>query len=175
LLALGVAIVVAVAAACNGASHPATPAPTATQVRPGTAVSAGLAKIRHIIVIMQENRSFDHYFGTFPGADGLTFDNGVPTQCIPDPAKGSCVAPYVTHADRNGGGPHGTGDARGDMNGTKMDGFIGQFERASATCTNVADPICSRGAVPDVMGYHTASDIPNYWAYAQHFVLQDPP
>jgi phospholipase C len=31
----------------------------------------GIHKIKHIIVVMQENRSFDSYFGTFPGADGL--------------------------------------------------------------------------------------------------------
>ena len=30
-----------------------------------------------------------------------------------------------------------------------------------------------RSAAPDVMGYHTAADIPNYWSYAKHFVLQD--
>ena len=33
--------------------------------------AAGIHKIKHVIVIMQENRSFDHYFGTYPGADGL--------------------------------------------------------------------------------------------------------
>ena len=32
--------------------------------------------IQHVIVIMQENRSFDHYFGTFPGADGAFTDGG---------------------------------------------------------------------------------------------------
>ena len=31
----------------------------------------GIHKIKHVIVIMQENRSFDHYFGTYPGADGF--------------------------------------------------------------------------------------------------------
>ena len=30
-----------------------------------------LAKIKHIVIIMQENRSFDHYFGTFPGRMGF--------------------------------------------------------------------------------------------------------
>ena len=31
----------------------------------------GIHKIRHVIVIVQENRSFDSYFGTYPGADGI--------------------------------------------------------------------------------------------------------
>jgi phospholipase C len=35
------------------------------------AVPAGLEKIDHIVFIVQENRSFDHYFGTYPGADGI--------------------------------------------------------------------------------------------------------
>ncbi|HYM23079.1 MAG TPA: alkaline phosphatase family protein, partial [Vicinamibacterales bacterium] len=30
-----------------------------------------LGMIKHIVIVMQENRSFDHYFGTFPGADGI--------------------------------------------------------------------------------------------------------
>ena len=34
-------------------------------------VPAGIHKIKHVIVIQQENRSFDSYFGTFPGADGI--------------------------------------------------------------------------------------------------------
>ena len=35
------------------------------------------------------------------------------------------------------------------------------------------DPACTNSAKPDVMGYHTESDIPNYWTYAKDFVLQD--
>src|SRR5271157_2089248 len=48
-------------------------------------VPAGIHKIKHVIVIMQENRSFDSYFGTFPGADGIPMANGKPTVCVPDP------------------------------------------------------------------------------------------
>jgi hypothetical protein len=47
----------------------------------------GDPKIQHVIVIMQENRSFDEYFGTFPGADGIAMAHGVPTVCVPDPAR----------------------------------------------------------------------------------------
>ena len=43
-------------------------------------------KIKHIVVIMQENRSFDSYFGTYPGADGIPMQNGVPTVCVNNPA-----------------------------------------------------------------------------------------
>ncbi|MDX6456022.1 MAG: phospholipase, partial [Gaiellaceae bacterium] len=48
----------------------------------------GIHKIRHIVVIMQENRSFDSYFGTYPGADGLPRKNGKFTVCVPDPLNG---------------------------------------------------------------------------------------
>ncbi|BAS18449.1 acid phosphatase (plasmid) [Arthrobacter sp. Hiyo8] len=43
---------------------------------------AGINKIQHVIVIMQENRSFDSYFGTFPGADGIPMLNGSPAVCV---------------------------------------------------------------------------------------------
>ena len=136
-------------------------------------VPAGIHKIKHVIVIQQENRSFDSYFGTFPGADGLPMKNGKPTVCVNDPATGSCVAPYVDHADVNGGGPHSAVNATADVNGGKMDGFIGQAESGRKGCLVPQDPACTNSSEPDVMGYHTKSDIPNYWTYAKDFVLQD--
>ena len=45
-------------------------------------------KIKHVVVIMQENRSFDSFFGTFPGADGIPMKDGVPTVCNPNPVSG---------------------------------------------------------------------------------------
>src|SRR5262245_53165792 len=49
--------------------------PLALSVRAATV--DGIHKIQHIVVIMQENRSFDSYFGTFPGADGIPMQDGV--------------------------------------------------------------------------------------------------
>ena len=43
---------------------------------------------------MQENRSFDNYFETFPGGGRIRMVNGVPTGCIADPASGVCVKPF---------------------------------------------------------------------------------
>ncbi|MEO7017528.1 MAG: alkaline phosphatase family protein [Leifsonia sp.] len=127
----------------------------------------GIHKIKHIVVIMQENRSFDSYFGTFPGADGLP--SGV---CVPDPVTGSCQKPFHDPTDKNAGGPHGAVNATADINGGKMDGFIGQAEHAGKNCAPNA-PACSSGTQTDVMGYKTGSDIPNYWTYAKDFVLND--
>jgi phospholipase C len=138
---------------------------------------AGIHKIKHVIVIMQENRSFDSYFGTYPGADGLPRKaNGDFAVCVPDPVKGDCQRPYHDTGDLNAGGPHGDASARADVAGGKMDGFIAQAEagRRNGCDVNPNDPLCSRRAEnPDVMGYHDGQDIPNYWAYARNFVLQD--
>jgi phospholipase C len=133
------------------------------------------ARIKHIIIIMQENRSFDHYFGTYPGADGIPMQNGVPTVCINDPATGQCVKPYHDANDINYGGPHAAAAAVQDIDGGKMDGFIQAVEAARRlVCLNPFTPGCTSGNNgPDVMGYHDAREIPNYWAYAQNFVLQD--
>ena len=54
-----------------------------------------------------------------------------------------------------------------------MDGFMAQLRAAERACPP-QDPGCVSGnAAPDVMGYHDEHEIPNYWAYAQNFVLQD--
>jgi phospholipase C len=152
----------------SSASHAerVTGGPTGTYV-----VAAGIHKIKHVIIVMQENRSFDSYFGTYPGADGIPMNNGVPSVCEPNPA-GGCTQPYHDTADINGGGPHGEADAVADVDGGKMDGFIAQRDAAKSTCQNPDDPACQTGA-PDVMGYHTAAEIPNYWTYASDFVLDD--
>ena len=137
----------------------------------------GIHKIRHVVVIMQENRSFDSYFGTFPGADGISRRNGVPTVCVPDPDAHTCVRPFHTSLDRNTGGPHDHIDAIRDIDGGKMDGFIRQAHqgRRLACAASVQAPTCS--LAPDrpasVMGYHDAREIPNYWLWAGRFVLQD--
>src|SRR5437764_2205920 len=99
--------------------------------------------------------------------------NGVPTVCVPDPKTNQCVRPYHDPNDRNGGGPHGEANATADINGGKMDGFQAQAEKASRGCANPNNPTCTNSATPDVMGWHDAREIPNYWAYANNFVLQD--
>jgi phospholipase C len=136
-------------------------------------VPRGIHKIKHIVIIMQENRSFDSYFGTFPGADGIPMKHHRPTVCVPDPQTHRCERPYVDHADINGGGPHSHRASRMDINGGRMNGFVAAAESGQRGCLDVTDPACTLTGKPDAMGYHTRSDIPNYWRYAKDFVLQD--
>jgi phospholipase C len=133
-------------------------------------------KIKHVIIIMQENRSFDHYFGTFPGADGIPMNaEGIPTVCINDPDLGKCVTPFYNPNDIDGGGPHHQASAVQDIDGGKMDGFIiSLMAGRKSVCKSPTTPGCSSGSQgPDIMGYHDAREIPNYWTYAEKFVLQD--
>jgi phospholipase C len=182
LAGLGVAgrlVAVSAAAPASGPGQPVKATGPWRSSRPGVASTVrltGIHKIRHVVIIMQENRSFDAYFGTYPGADGIPHGT-----CVPDPGHGPCVAPFHDSAGRNFGGPHSAADAGADVDGGVMDGFVAQAQRGGG-CSSV-DPNCSpcrqhpggshAHGCTDVMGYHDAREIPNYWRYAHDFVLQD--
>ncbi|MCL4562580.1 MAG: alkaline phosphatase family protein [Chloroflexi bacterium] len=136
-------------------------------------IPPGLEKIQHFVFIMQENRSFDSYFGTYPGADGIP-----PDICLADPYGGSCIAPYHDTSLINRGGPHGWTNAWADINNGKMDGFLewSYKARSASGAAPCRAPFvnCLPGHDPrDVMGYHDYHEIPNYWNYARLYVLQD--
>ncbi len=151
----------------------AMPAPGAVAVRSAKArVLTGIQQIQHVVIIMQENRSFDEYFGTYPGANGIPgYPN--PTVCMPDELTHACIYPYHDPADHNHGGPHNHGAFVAMVDRGSMDGFINAVYKKSGrtTCTPPAPP--APQTCTDVMGYKTQADIPNYWAYAQNNVLQD--
>ena len=80
------------------------------------------------------------------------------------------MRPYHDSHDIDNGGPHEQGAYNTDYDGGRMDGFI----RARESCINVLDPPdCVATTPTDMMGYHDQREIPNYWAYARNFVLQD--
>ncbi len=177
------------AAACSvppasGASvSPASTGPTGASGSPSPAPSTKLErareKIEHLIFIVQENRSFDHYFGTYPGAEGIPMTKeGRPKPCIPDPILGHCVRPYRSHRQLFLGGPHAQRHSIADVNGGRMDGFVRTVVEARRHCAvHRDDPACAPylgpQGQPDVMSFVGRKEIPNYWAYADHFVLQD--
>ena len=145
----------------------------------------GIHLIKHVVIIMQENHSFDNYFGTYPGADGIPGLAGHPgtVPCIPDPNAGGCDRPYHDTHLTGDGGPHFQESAAADIDDGKMDGFVAQAEgttpdtKTLGCVVNAEPPVNEPPPVGDhcldVMGYHNAAEIPNYWTYAHDFVLQD--
>jgi phospholipase C len=183
-----VALVLAamLAAACSPASgesgsttsSPAGPSPAPSPGPELTKLEQAQLHLKHLVFIVQENRSFDHYFGTFPGANGFPMRNGRPSVCVPDPIAHACVRPYHTSEQLQEGGPHAQRHSELDVNGGRMDGFVRTVvdsplycadHRGASRCRDYLGP----QGQPDVMSYHTAKEIPNYWRYAKTFVLQD--
>ncbi len=108
-------------------------------------------RIDHIIFLIQENHTFDNYFGTYPNANGLP--KGIRVPIIPGGSP--VIAPFHFTFELGHGIDHSWETAHAAMNGGKMDGWIA----AERTV--------------DTMGYYNRTDIPNYWAYADHFTLCD--
>jgi phospholipase C len=176
--------------AASGARAANAPAANvhAANVRAATGpLATGLGKLKHLIFIIQENRSFDSYFGTYPGADGFPS----PLPCLPDmwyPSQ--CDSPYPDHYASNDGGPYDYPHQIAEIDGGKMDGFVVERElelgqqckpphrrgdrqrRAHVFDPELGGPATASCTV-DVMGYHDGTDLPNYWAYAQNYVLED--
>jgi len=168
------------------------PGPIALAVAGVLCLGAPLARastipqVQHVVIIMQENRSFDHYFGTFPGANGLPS----PAPCLPlyltNPSAG-CLSPFHDVHDTQAGAAHFAPEAIFDIdNGlakAKMDGFLSVQVSGGTNAGTPCDHITplplwcwpQRGGLlrHDVIGYHTDAEIPNYWAYAEHFKLLD--
>ena len=142
---------------------------------PSRSGASQIHKIRHIVIIMQESRSFDDYFGTFPGARGIPMRDGRPLVCIPDPAAHHCQSPYHDPSLVNGGGPQTPSAALLDVDRGRMDGFVVAATRQPAACAThrLNNPSCRQSGSVDVMGYHDAREIPNYWTYARDYALQD--
>jgi phospholipase C len=112
-----------------------------------------LARVRHLVVLVQENRSFDHYFGWFPGADGLA--RRAP-RALPG-RDGRPVAPYRLRRYDEGGPAspdHSFAAMHEAYDGGRMDGFARVSGRVA-------------------MGYYTEDDLPYYWRLAREGVLLD--
>jgi phospholipase C len=115
--------------------------------------------IEHLVVLMQENHSFDNYFGTYPGAEGFPPDTCVPVDPFAE-AKSECVAPYHI-SDRPIVDPdHSVDTALLQHNRGAMDGFIYALNARHQDGTIA-------------MGYYDERDIPYYWNVADEYVLFD--
>jgi phospholipase C len=127
----------------------------------GCIAMGGMSDIKHVIVLMQENRSFDEYFGTFPGARGLNDETGNFTGQYAD-QNGNDIQPFrmstftSTGLERDGA-QHGWGP----------------FQQVYQDLKNGAPHPWSTSAAGSTMGYYAANDIPYHWALASTFALCD--
>jgi phospholipase C len=141
-------------ASASAGTPPATPqSPAAQSAEPKTKTP-----IKHLIFVMQENHTFDNYFGTYPGADGIPANTKMPV----DPAnpKAGFVQPWYLGNSTITDLSHNGKTFQQQYNNGKMDGFV------SALNLRKQD---GRTA----MGYYDQRDIPYYWNLADHYVLFD--
>jgi phospholipase C len=150
---LAMSIAVSANAAPSGASsHLSSPAAT----------PAGLAKIKHVVVMMQENRSYDSYFGQLNG-EGQPASPAEPTTGNPDPlTPGNTITPFLaTNACTVADLGHSWNQTHKEWDNGKMDGF-------TAVNEDPADPNGSR-----TMGYFDQGMLPFYYNLANQFSIAD--
>lgn len=149
-LALGAGILASVPAGAFG-----------VEAAQGSQVPQPSTPIEHLIVLMQENHSFDNYFGTYPGADGIPSKTCMPVDPS-DPTNKECVEPFhvgdndVQLADPD----HTVATHRLQFNGGRMDGFV-----YALTLKNQDGRMA--------MAYYDDRDLPYYWNLAEEYVLFD--
>ncbi len=120
--------------------------------------TATATPIKHVITLMQENHSFDNYFGTYPGADGVP-----PGTCMPvDPTQsgGDCVEPFPIGDQPVVDLGHNRKVYAAQFRNGSMDGFV-YAHRGSGNNGNLS------------MGYYDDNDLPYYWNVADNYVLFD--
>ncbi len=115
--------------------------------------------IENVIVVMQEDRTFDHYFGTYPGVNGWPDGYRIPFD-PQDPTAGF-VEPHKLSETRTISLPHSAAAMAGAYNDGRMDGFV-----KSARAFGGGD-----GSL--TLGYYDGNDIPFYWYLADEYVLAD--
>jgi phospholipase C len=139
------------AAGAAAATHPGPSAVPAEQAATAT-------PIKHFVYLMQESRSFDEYFGTYPGADGIPDHVCMPRDLTQ--LSAGCVAP-----SHRGGEPtleirNALSTQRAQIDSGRMDGFVSAVR---------GDP----AAADSVMGYYDDRELPWYWSLADQYVLFD--
>jgi phospholipase C len=129
--------------------------------------------IKHVVLLMQENRSFDHYFGTMAGvrgfddANAIVLPNGKSVFHQPDPQNpNGYLLPFhldtkKTSAQKIPSTNHSWGCQHASWNGGKMDNWLPAHRKAEGD------------KAPYVMGYHTRADIPFQFALAEAFTICD--
>ncbi|MEO5731875.1 MAG: alkaline phosphatase family protein [Byssovorax sp.] len=125
--------------------------------------------VEHILVLMQENRSFDHYFQKLPEYGQPDVEVAPPGFTNPD-AKGDPVAPFhdtqFCFVDTN----HDWAGVHQQVGGGKMDGFFASNDgHHEAPVNGTLDMISGKRA----MGYYDQTDLPFYYALASEYAIAD--
>ncbi len=115
--------------------------------------------IKHVVWMMQDNHSFDNYFGTYPGADGIPSGVCQRLNLNRESTRG-CVQPFHIGDTPVEDLSQGPGVQRRQYNGGRMDGFVAAYRRLGLDGTSA-------------MGYYDGADIPFHWNVADQYVLFD--
>jgi len=138
----------------------AAPAALAREVLPPHAPAKARTPIKHLVTILQENHTYDNYFGTYPRGDGLP--KGVCVPLNPKHPSGGCMRPF--HIGSNKILPrdldHSAATARLQLDHLRMDGFVHALNLRNQD-----------GRL--ALGYRDGSDLPYYWNLADQYVLYD--
>ena len=133
-----------------------------------TAAANGLMNLNHIIVMLQENRSFDSYFGMlgpYKASEGLANDvDGLNLSTTLLNTQGQPVKPFHQQTVCTENLSPAWTEAHVDVNGGLMDGFM----RTSTSVPSTIDPTGTRA-----MGYYDQSDLPYYYEAAARFATSD--
>src|SRR6266851_749357 len=123
---------------------------------------AATQHIKHIVFFVKENRTFDNYFGTYPGANGATSAMDSEGKMVPLHHERDQV-PDINHSSTS---------ARLAYDNGKMDRFD-LIKQNKATAKNASGSSTLNPYANNSLTQLYQSDIPNYWTYAQNFVLGD--
>ena len=120
-----------------------------------------LKDIEHVIIFMQENRSFDHYFGTLRGVRGFGDKRGR-SAFFQKGTNGKTLAPFRLPKQCLPDITHDWGPQHRAWHSGKMDRFLSEHE----TTDGPADG-------PETIGYYTRADIGLYYSLADAFTICD--
>jgi phospholipase C len=115
--------------------------------------------IHHFVVLMQQNHTFDNYFGTYPGVNGLPAQACMPSS-FPDERARTCIKPFHLEDYPVIDMPHNGNVFEMDYNGGRMDGFVRSIRTYNLD-----------GAL--AMAHYNQQDIGYYWGLASQYVLFD--
>ncbi len=131
------------------------------------------AHIHHVFVIYQENRSFDSYFGSFPGTDNLTTAEARAHGFRQYDSIGHIwISPFLLNAADTGDANHSRPALIAKSDGGRMDHFVAWEEERAVAALPIGRQRARQAAML-TMAHEDCHTIPFLWMYAHRFVLYD--